>query len=167
MKNNQRWVFKKGFRTEVRFPGGSDSTICLQWGRPGFDPWVGKIPWRREWLPTPVFLPGEFRGWRSLAGCSPWGLKESNMTEKLHFLSQAWSSPQGGIWSGRGIEQDSRTPVFWLWSPVGAPCRVLFERKHTEIVGSWQPNLSSQLCCQEAPLSPLYTLSQLQQSIMV
>ena len=33
--------------------------ICLPCGRPGFDPWVGKIPWRREWLPTPVFLPGE------------------------------------------------------------------------------------------------------------
>ena len=33
--------------------------ICLQCRRPGFDPWVGKIPWRREWKPTPVFLPGE------------------------------------------------------------------------------------------------------------
>ena len=33
--------------------------ICLQWGQPGFDPWVGKIPWRRAWQPTPVFLPGE------------------------------------------------------------------------------------------------------------
>ena len=38
-----------------------------------FDPWVGKIPWRREWLPTPVFLPGEFHGQRSLVGYSPWG----------------------------------------------------------------------------------------------
>ena len=36
-----------------------------------FDPWVGKIPWRREWLPTPVFLPREFHGQRSLAGYSP------------------------------------------------------------------------------------------------
>ena len=34
--------------------------ICLQRLRPGFDPWVGKIPWRREWQPSPVFLPGEF-----------------------------------------------------------------------------------------------------------
>ena len=38
-------------------------------------PWVGKMPWRREWLPTPVFLPGEFHGWRSLVGYSPWGLR--------------------------------------------------------------------------------------------
>ena len=43
------------------FPCGSaGKKICLQCGRPGFDPWVGKIPWRRERLPTPVFWPGEF-----------------------------------------------------------------------------------------------------------
>ena len=51
--------------------------------RPGFDPWVGKIPWRRAWQPTPVFLPGESHGPRSLAGYSPWGHKESDMTERL------------------------------------------------------------------------------------
>ena len=38
-------------------------------------------PWKREWLPILVFLPGEFHGWRSLVGCSPWGLTESDMTE--------------------------------------------------------------------------------------
>ena len=42
-------------------------------------------PWRRNWQPTPVFLPGESHGWRSLVGCSPWGCKESDMTERLHF----------------------------------------------------------------------------------
>ena len=46
------------------------------------DPWGGKILWRREWLPTPVFLPGEFHGQRSLVGYSPWGHKESDMTEQ-------------------------------------------------------------------------------------
>ena len=40
--------------------------------RPGFDPWVGKIPWRRKWQPTPVFLPGKSHGQRSLMGCSPY-----------------------------------------------------------------------------------------------
>ena len=44
-------------------------------GRPGFDPWVGKIPWRRKWQPTPVFLPGESPGQRSLVGYSQWGHK--------------------------------------------------------------------------------------------
>ena len=52
--------------------------------RPGFDPWVGKIPWRRKWQPTPVFLPGESHGWRSLVDYSPWGHKESDMTKRLH-----------------------------------------------------------------------------------
>ena len=51
--------------------------------KPGFKSWVGKIPWRREWLPTPVFLPGEFHGQRSLTSYSPWGRKESDMTEQL------------------------------------------------------------------------------------
>ena len=49
--------------------------MCLQFGRPGFSPWIGKIPWRRKWLPTPVFLPGESHGQRSLAGYSPWGCR--------------------------------------------------------------------------------------------
>ena len=52
-------------------------SICLQCGRPGFDPWVGRIPWRRKWHLTPVFLPGEFCGQRSLAGYSPGGRRES------------------------------------------------------------------------------------------
>ena len=53
----------------------------------GFNPWVGKIPWRREWQPTPEFLPGEFHGQRSLAGYSPWGHKELDTTDQLtlHF----------------------------------------------------------------------------------
>ena len=46
-----------------------------------FDPWVRKIPCRRKWQPSPVFLPGEFRGQRSLMGYSPWGHKELDMTE--------------------------------------------------------------------------------------
>ena len=48
-----------------------------------FDPWVRKIPWRRERLPTPVFFPGEFHAHRSLASYSPWGCKESDTTEQL------------------------------------------------------------------------------------
>ena len=43
----------------------------------GLDPWVGKISWRREWQPTPVFLPGKSHGQRSMVGCSPWGCKKS------------------------------------------------------------------------------------------
>ena len=54
-------------------------------GRPGFDHWVGNIPWRRKWQPIPVFLPEESNGWRSLVGYSPRGHKELDTTEQLHF----------------------------------------------------------------------------------
>jgi len=47
----------------------------------GFDPWVRKIPWRRKWQSTPVFLPGKSQGWWSLEGYSPWGLKKLDSTE--------------------------------------------------------------------------------------
>ena len=49
----------------------------------GFDPWVGKIPQRMKWQPTPVFLPGKSHRWRSLVGYSSWGCKELDMTEQL------------------------------------------------------------------------------------
>ena len=67
-------------------PGGSDGSVCLQCRRPGFDSWVRKIPWRRKWQSTSALLPGKSHGWRSLIGYSPWGRKESDTTEQLHFL---------------------------------------------------------------------------------
>ena len=51
--------------------------------RHGFDPWVGKIPWRRAWQLTPVFLPGESPGQRSLVGCSPWVAKSETQLKRL------------------------------------------------------------------------------------
>ena len=66
-------------------------SVCLQCRRPGFNPWIGKISWRRKWQPTPVLLPGESQGWRSLIGYSPWGRKESirlsDFTFHFHFHS--------------------------------------------------------------------------------
>ena len=59
------------------FPGGATgkepACPCRRQKRHGFDPWVGKIPWRRKWGPTPVFLSGESHGQRNLVGYSPWG----------------------------------------------------------------------------------------------
>ena len=51
------------------------------------NPWVGKIHWRREKLPTPVLLPGKFHEQRSLVGYSPWDRKESDVTEQLHKIT--------------------------------------------------------------------------------
>ena len=83
----------------------------MQFKRPGFNPWVGKISLRREWLPTPIFLPGDFLGQRSLASYSPWKSdKEPGTNEQLthththtHIQSQAfllwyypWLPPSNG-----------------------------------------------------------------------
>ena len=76
-------------------PGGSagKEPIC-QCSRLGFDHWVGKVPWRRAWLPTPVFLPGESHGQRSLAGYTPRRRKESDTTERLStWLCRQQGSP--------------------------------------------------------------------------
>ena len=66
-------------------PGGASgkepTCQCRRHKRCGFDPWIVKIPRRRKWQPTPVYLPGESHGWRSLAGYSPQGCKESDMSE--------------------------------------------------------------------------------------
>ena len=51
-------------------------------GDPDLISYVEKIPWRREWQPTPVFLPGKFHGQRSLVSYRPWGCKESDTTEQ-------------------------------------------------------------------------------------
>ena len=73
-------------RGTVDLAGSDSKEICPQCRRPVFYPWVGKLPWRREWQPTPVFLPGEFHGQRSLAGYSPYGFKESDTTELLTHI---------------------------------------------------------------------------------
>ena len=66
------------------FSGGSEKSAHNA-GDPGLDPWVGKIPWRRETLPTPGFLPGEFPGQRRLVGYSPWCDKELHTLSDQHF----------------------------------------------------------------------------------
>ena len=73
-------------------------SIPLTWGIPVFDPWVRKILWRRAWQLTPVFLPGESHGQRHLAGYSPWGHKELDMTEQLSSMQIMVSSFENLDW---------------------------------------------------------------------
>ena len=80
------------------------------------DPWVGKIPWRKKWLPTPVFLPGEF---------SPWGGKESDMTEQLSLKNLKRSSILSGSWVGflikiHGIDEICIPLRVGLWRKLSA-----------------------------------------------
>ena len=96
------------------------SSICLQCRRPGFDPWVRKIPWRRKWQPTPVPSPGKSHGQRSLVGCSPWGQKESDPTERLHFHYHfCWIA-----WFTRSNSCLVFSVSTWGLFKPGSPCRI-------------------------------------------
>ena len=74
-KNHFFYKFSGNSCLQWGFPGGSRQVKNLPANagdmRHGLDPWVGKIPWKRAWQPTPVYLPGESQGQRSLAGYSP------------------------------------------------------------------------------------------------
>ena len=63
------------------FPGGASQ--CRRHKKHGFNPWAGKIPWKRAWQPIPVFLPGESPRAEEPGGYSAWGHKESDMTYQL------------------------------------------------------------------------------------
>ena len=117
------------------FPGGKES--ACQCRRLRFNPWVGKISWRRKWQPTPVLLHGKSHGQRSLVGCSPWARKESDMTERLHFyfslscFGEGNGNPlqcsclenprdRGAWWAAvYGVAQ-SRTRLKWLSSSTSS-----------------------------------------------
>ena len=77
--------------------------------RCGFDPWVRKIPWRREWQPIPVFLPGESYGHQNLVGYSQWGRKELDMTEQITLIKSAQTHVQLSQWCHPNISS-SPTP---------------------------------------------------------
>ena len=87
-----------GFRVNSRgFPGGASGkeSSCQYRKHKGysFNPWVGKIPWRRKWQPTPLFLSGESHGQRSLVGYNPLGCRESDTTERLSTRCTIWPHP--------------------------------------------------------------------------
>ena len=92
-----------------------------------FDPWVRKMPWGRKWQPAPVFLPGKFHGQRGLAGYSPWGRKELDMTEQpsthAHTLVLSFWPEDWGWWAQQKCCRLDFTSNIWklssamvLWS---------------------------------------------------
>ena len=93
------------------FPGGISGKEATYQGRRHkrcrFGPWVRKIPWRRKWQSTPVFLPRESHGPRSLQGCSPQGRKESDKTE-------ATSQPHLYLKKGKEKEEVSVAIVYGI-----------------------------------------------------
>ena len=98
-----------------RWRSGKESTCqCRRCKRHRFDAWVGKIPWRRKWQPTPVFLPGKSHGQRNLAGYSPWGSKELDTIERLstptHIIQKIKCSQQCKQWPENG---KNKPRIFW------------------------------------------------------
>ena len=93
-------VWKHPFSWDYGGANGEES--ACQCRRHGFDPWVGKIPERKKWQPTPVFLPGEFHGQRSLVSHRPWGCKESEATEHTHTQMELCR----GTWNKDGLFLD-------------------------------------------------------------
>ena len=69
------------------------AVVVVQCKRPGFNPWVEKIPWRRKWQSTPVFLPGDSYGQKSLVGYSPWGHQESDIKGSPLFRPEGRNGP--------------------------------------------------------------------------
>ena len=83
----------------IGFSGDSDGKESAHRARPGFNPWVGKIPLRREWLPTPIFSSGEFHGQRSLGELQSMGLQ----TVRHHWVTSAHTHTH------------THTHIFYVW----------------------------------------------------
>ena len=79
---------------------------------------VRKIPWRKQWQPTPVFLPGESHGKRSLAGYSLWGCKESDITERLNTHTHTHTQ-RACVWVTCALTRGR--PGLWSWLPDHLP----------------------------------------------
>ena len=81
--------------------------------RPGFNPWVGKIPWRRKGQPTPVFLPGESHGQRSLAGYSPQGREQLDTTEETWhmetYIKTSWLKANSSLMVQISLKKSKNT----------------------------------------------------------
>ena len=114
---NNKMQNKLGFEFSVYFPGGSDGkeSAC----NAGLDPWVGKIPWRRSWQLTPVFLPGE----------SPWTeepgrLQSMGLQRVKHNWMTKRSTAQAEVHKilMQFIEHWNSSPIIWLWVHMQWSC---------------------------------------------
>ena len=128
----------------------SDWESTCRWRGHRFHPWVRKIPWRRKWQPTPVFLPGKSHGQRSLAGYSQWACKELDTTEQPKQQQQLcpWDSQRLGHQSALSISRElegipealRHQPGWRQLLPAQLPKTPLLQLSHLREAGS-------QSCC--------------------
>ena len=131
----------------------------MQCGRPRFDSWVGKIPWRRKWQPTPILWPGKFHGRRSPVGYSPWGHKELDTTERLHFTAdkKLGLSRWGGFapgWISPGGSSEARGPLREAYGR-SAPGPRRERSAPPQTPRQWVPGLRGLHCGRERPFRGL------------
>ena len=118
--------------------------------RHGFYPWVGKIPSRRKWQPTPVLLPGESHGQRSLAGYSPWGCKELDITERLSVSTREKGIHRFGC-GNEGILMSRTELVLQISGVWGWESRKKIEWAEL-CLASWLPDNAEEVCMWMAEL---------------
>ena len=147
------------------FPGGSncEESACKV-GDPGSVPGPGRSPGGGALQPTPVFLPGEFRGQRSLVGYSPWGCKESDTPERIIHtppLQPCWYTPNTGsdtdhnnghaswtcwrlvipimkAWGGLGVVGEKQRQVDWPWGLSTRHSKVEIRVWIKKVLVSWE-----------------------------
>ena len=147
--------------------------LPAMWKTQRFDPWVGKIPWRREWLPTPVFSTGEFCGQRSLVGYSPWSHKESDTTKQHGILTSSFrpSRDLKGFILTAAAKSLQSCPTLCDpidGSPPGSPVPRILQARTLDSCPSSQschpaisPSVVPFSCPQSLPASESFPLSQL------
>ena len=146
------WILFKWQPISISTGGAGGKELACQrrkHNRYGLSPWVGKIPGRRKWQPTPVFLLGESHGQRSLVGYSPWGRKEldtTEATEHAHTFQYLLRDPVGVFESLYRIHLRMSHPgvrsggSIFPWAPVSQWTRVALESST-----AWFPDCTCQI----------------------
>ena len=137
----------------ISTPTNSKRRAQVWWNLPamqdtGFDPWVGKILWRREWLCTPVFLPGESHGLRSLARYSPWCHKKSDTTEPLTYtkwlvldVRPPYTQKQSLSWQSLLPNYNCIGDKIWYWNNIYTHMhthKIVWKHTKQKEIGKWQ-----------------------------
>ena len=132
---------------------------ACQCRRCGFNPWIGKIPWRRKWKPTPVFLAGESYEQKNLVSYSPRGCKESDTAEHTCTHAPAVKAPDLNHWTVRGFHAERIHPSSFPPWPLVTSHKFLQSRKLSVATTTGKGNRSTEQgapdpTCRQCPHGP-------------